>query len=406
MWTRMSTHKSSRPQSDHRVTDHDKSHMSSSHVSMSHVSTSHVASGRSYSSTDIMLKSLNMEPVRELCRLCFDEHTTQHMYTLEQCMCSFCIVCMREYLKVEITQGNVQTITCPDGACVRHGHIESTEIEKIVDSRLYDKYTLLKYQQEVNTDPSRTFCPRPDCDAVVSLRSTSAGQTSNVKATPVKCNKCGMVFCSLCKNTWHESQTCDEHMSVTQKDSTYGIPFVSSEDATIKRCPICRVPIERNDGCAQMMCKQCKHVFCWYCLASLDDDFLLRHYDKGQCKNRLGHSRASVIWHRAQVVGIFAGFGVLLLVASPFLLLAAPCILCCKCKTCHINEEDDPDVLPPSTITWILHPPRLPSTVQSLTGPQTFLKALFMITLLIICVQRLMVLHSDCHWPILWVDKG
>ncbi|CAH2019723.1 unnamed protein product [Acanthoscelides obtectus] len=25
-----------------------------------------------------------------------------------------------------------------------------------------------------------------------------------------------------------------------------------------------------DEGCAQMMCKRCKHVFCWCCLASLD----------------------------------------------------------------------------------------------------------------------------------------
>jgi hypothetical protein len=31
-----------------------------------------------------------------------------------------------------------------------------------------------------------------------------------------------------------------------------------------------QVPIERDTGCAQMMCKRCKHVFCWYCLQSLD----------------------------------------------------------------------------------------------------------------------------------------
>ena len=41
-----------------------------------------------------------------------------------------------------------------------------------------------------------------------------------------------------------------------------------------------------------------------------------------------------------QVVAIFAGFGVLLLVASPFLLLAAPCILCCKYRSCQVNEEE------------------------------------------------------------------
>lgn len=38
----------------------------------------------------------------------------------------------------------------------------------------------------------------------------------------------------------------------------------------IKHCPMCKVPIEKDEGCAQMMCKRCKHVFCWYCLASLD----------------------------------------------------------------------------------------------------------------------------------------
>merc|ERR1711874_239957 len=111
---------------------------------------------------------------------------------------------------------------------------------------------------------------------------------------------------------------------------------------SIKRCPSCKVPIERDAGCVQMLCKKCKHVFCWYCLTSLDDDFLLRHYDKGPCKNKLGHSRASVLWHRAQVIGIFAGFGLLLVVASPLLLFVGPCLLCCKCKPCakHQIEEE------------------------------------------------------------------
>lgn len=36
---------------------------------------------------------------------------------------------------------------------------------------------------------------------------------------------------------------------------------------------------------------------------SPQDDFLLIHYDKGPCRNKLGHSRASVIWHRTQVGG-------------------------------------------------------------------------------------------------------
>lgn len=48
--------------------------------------------------------------------------------------------------------------------------------------------------------------------------------------------------------------------------SQQAVPY----DDTIKRCPSCKVPIERDAGCAQMLCKRCKHVFCWYCLTSLD----------------------------------------------------------------------------------------------------------------------------------------
>lgn len=41
-------------------------------------------------------------------------------------------------------------------------------------------------------------------------------------------------------------------------------------DLPIKQCPVCGIYIERNQGCAQMLCKSCKHTFCWYCLQNLD----------------------------------------------------------------------------------------------------------------------------------------
>lgn len=183
---------------------------------------------------------------------------------------------------------------------------------------------------------------------------------------------------------WHPTMSCEENtrrLAADGQSDGHGIPF---DNDLIKCCPMCAVPIEKDEGCAQMMCKRCKHVFCWYCLASLDvsifhlksmfgmtfltlkktvsfqDDFLLRHYDKGPCKNKLGHSRASVVWHRAQVIGIFAGFGILLLVASPLLLLAAPCIVCCKCRICsgaakleetEVDYDDAAVALQPSSLT-------------------------------------------------------
>jgi hypothetical protein len=46
----------------------------------------------------------------------------------------------------------------------------------------------------------------------------------------------------------------------------------------------------------------------------------------------LGHSRASLFLHRLTIVGIFIGLILLFLIAIPFLILTAPCLLCCRYK--------------------------------------------------------------------------
>ncbi|GFO18858.1 E3 ubiquitin-protein ligase rnf144a [Plakobranchus ocellatus] len=255
---------------------------------------------------------LAIEPVM-LCKLCLQECPRHHLFQLTECKCLFCETCMRQYVAVMIAEGMVEHITCPDAQCKKQPKLTVKEIEKLVDKQAFLRFKRLHFQREVDLDPNRTFCPEIGCETVCHVCSHSGGEGSSALASlakPVMCPTCGLQFCSICKSKWHAPNSCDEEIMNVPKEEA-GIPYTNAEDAKIKRCPVCH------------------------------DDFLLRHYDKGPCKNKLGHSRASVIWHRTQVVGIFAGFGVLLIVASPFLLLAAPCILCCKCKMCRCCDEDD-----------------------------------------------------------------
>ena len=67
------------------------------------------------------------------------------------------------------------------------------------------------------------------------------------------------------------------------------LPFDNEDVAKIKRCPMCHIPIERDEGCAQMMCKRCKHVFCWYCLANLDVSLFL---DSKSCQKLILYSKS------------------------------------------------------------------------------------------------------------------
>ncbi|XP_076264260.1 E3 ubiquitin-protein ligase RNF144A isoform X2 [Rhynchophorus ferrugineus] len=304
-----------------------------------------LASGSKYSLDSASGGFVRVPPTPEppppiLCKLCLTEVPAVTAVKIRQCDCVFCSECMKSYVEFEISEG-AYDISCPDAKCPAQGVLQQDEIKRLAGNELLEKHKKYRLNREIELDKSRCWCPRAGCETVCTLCPSQPCSPQSVS-----CPTCSTDFCSNCKLEWHEGVTCEDHGKRLAKEGKNapdaGIPFDSD---LIKCCPMCGVPIEKDEGCAQMMCKRCKHVFCWYCLASLDDDFLLRHYDKGPCKNKLGHSRASVIWHRTQVIGIFAGFGILLLVASPLLLLAAPCIVCCKCRICNAGttkmENDD-----------------------------------------------------------------
>ncbi|XP_078146052.1 putative E3 ubiquitin-protein ligase RNF144A-B [Centroberyx gerrardi] len=275
---------------------------------------------------------LTLDPLLS-CKLCLGEFPPEEMTTLSQCQCIFCTQCLKQYVELLIRDGLEPNVSCPDSACPKQGRLQEDEIECMVAAESLQRYKRLQFEREVLLDPCRTWCPSSSCQAVCRLP-----EAEPPGSQPARCPLCRLDFCSLCRAAWHPGRACRDRDRDRDRDPER--PPGNSEASPIKRCPKCQVFIQRDEGCAQMMCKNCKHAFCWFCLESLDDDFLLIHYDKGPCRNKLGHSRASVIWHRTQVVGIFAGFGLLLLVASPLLLLATPFVLCCKCK-CS-KRDDDP----------------------------------------------------------------
>ncbi|XP_007901349.1 E3 ubiquitin-protein ligase RNF144B [Callorhinchus milii] len=269
------------------------------------------------------------------CKLCLCEYSFDRMTTLQQCDCSFCTMCMKQYVELMIREGCGSPVTCPDMACSKLGVLQDAEITCLVPADLLQLYQKLKCDREVHLDPFRTWCPESQCQAVCQVEASDSD-----RPVQVNCPSCHTQFCSVCKAGWHPGQTCQESLPITASNvEDSGIPISSDTDAPIKQCPVCHVFIERNEGCAQMMCKNCKHTFCWYCLQNLDNDIFLRHYDKGPCRNKLGHSRASVIWNRTQVVGILVGLGLIVLVTSPLLLLASPCIICCACKSCRVKRK-------------------------------------------------------------------
>jgi len=115
------------------------------------------------------------------------------------------------------------------------------------------------------------WCPSPGCETICKIQDSDLNGLK--PGTPViQCARCQHVYCTVCKLPAHHDVSCEIYKQKLIRQGKLSLvdeePFASYD--SIKKCPFCHVPIEKDSGCAQMMCKRCKHVFCWYCLASLD----------------------------------------------------------------------------------------------------------------------------------------
>ena len=82
---------------------------------------------------------------------------------------------------------------------------------------------------------------------------------------------CGAQFCFGCLEPPHPPIKCEllEKWNERTKDSKGELEAEMNAkwlNANSKKCPKCKVPIEKSYGCNWMTCHSCKHGFCWLCL--------------------------------------------------------------------------------------------------------------------------------------------
>lgn len=239
---------------------------------------------------------------RQMCKLCWLRKSATEMHSLWNCGCCFCRDCLRFYLELNIREGNLSALTCPDAECPVLASskaksplemvVASQEIALLVSPSIYQSYKRYRVNWLVEQDPYRVWCPTPNCETICTIpRQHKSGPGNNNNnnssskkskeqvnnALPVFCNTCRTYFCATCKrklsNT--DSHFCNEDSASKWNSIAHELSLDPELEENIKRCPRCFILIERDEGCAQMMCRSCKHVFCWFCLSSLEVSIIL-----------------------------------------------------------------------------------------------------------------------------------
>ncbi|XP_035681742.1 E3 ubiquitin-protein ligase RNF14-like [Branchiostoma floridae] len=238
------------------------------------------------------------------CNVCFGEKLGADCIGFKGCDHVYCKECMKGYFQVQISEGNVQCLQCPEPKC--ESQALPSQVQELVGGELFARYDRLLLQSSLEGMADVVYCPRKSCQCPVMLEPDSkmAG-----------CTACGYTFCTLCKLAYHGVSPCrikpddlrklrEEYLAASDEgkkflEKRYGKKSIKqaleetfSEEwlkKYAKECPQCGTHIQKLDGCNKMTCIKCRAYFCWLCGMILHHSNPYGHFNKpgSKCFNLL-----------------------------------------------------------------------------------------------------------------------
>uniref|UniRef100_A0A1A8CPS5 E3 ubiquitin-protein ligase RNF14 n=2 Tax=Nothobranchius TaxID=28779 RepID=A0A1A8CPS5_NOTKA len=240
------------------------------------------------------------------CGICFADKLGSTCLCFKECLHVYCKDCMREYFEIQIREGNVQCLNCPEPKCTSVA--TPSQVKQLVDEELFARYDRLLLQSTLDLMADVVYCPRRSCGTAVMVEPDT---------TMGICSACQYAFCTLCKLGYHGVSHCkitaddlrslrDEYLSATPEgkkfmEQRFGKQVVQkaveesfSRDwlkENCKCCPKCGTNIQKVDGCNKMTCTSCRQYFCWLCLGVLSKVNPYSHFNNpnSPCYNQLFH---------------------------------------------------------------------------------------------------------------------
>ncbi|XP_042307173.1 E3 ubiquitin-protein ligase RNF14-like isoform X2 [Sceloporus undulatus] len=215
------------------------------------------------------------------CNICFSEKLgSECMYFLD-CRHVYCKACLKEYFEIQIKDGQVHCLNCPEPEC--HCVATPGQVKELVEEQLFARYDRLLLQSSLDLMSDVVYCPRPCCQTPV---------MQDPCCSMGICSNCSHTFCTVCKMAYHGISTCkmsaekllevrDQYITADQAtkrflEKHYGKRVIEKAVEELRSnqwvkgnsrsCPSCRAPIQKIDGCHKMLCAACNKPFCWFCM--------------------------------------------------------------------------------------------------------------------------------------------
>ncbi|KFM57360.1 E3 ubiquitin-protein ligase RNF14, partial [Stegodyphus mimosarum] len=238
------------------------------------------------------------------CNICFLNKKGIDFIVFRSCQHYFCQDCLKSYFEVQIREGNVNSLNCPEEKC--SSQADGSLVKQIVNKDLFEKYDTLLLSRTLESMSDIAYCPRKACQCPLVI--DSCGRMG-------MCPACKFVFCPFCKMAYHgvapcnlkpeeKQRICDEYLTGDnarreELEKRHGKRVVRSlvEDTLSakwihsysKKCPHCGASIEKTEGCNKMTCFRCGTFFCWLCMKCLKASNPYSHFSErsSECYQQL-----------------------------------------------------------------------------------------------------------------------
>lgn len=237
-----------------------------------------------------------------VCQICYATKEGSEFVVFRTCKHLFCIECIRSFFEVQIQEGNVNSLHCPEGDCKTQA--DGSMVKQVVRKEFYEKYDKMLLSRSLEDMTDVAFCPRKACQCPVLL---------DIGGRMGSCSACDFVFCPFCNMAYHgiapcvfkeeqklllfEEYTKGSRATKEELEKRYGKRLLKNmveetlsenwKDTNSKSCPHCKASIQKDEGCNKMTCFKCGSYFCWMCGIRLKHSDPYEHFRRADSECNL-----------------------------------------------------------------------------------------------------------------------
>ena len=203
------------------------------------------------------------------CPICFNEEDKNSSFITFPCHCTACVDCISQWITLKISEKQYtidSRTTCIMADCKKDMSLQ--EIYQRIPLSSQQKMDEALLQVYFSRQQDIRKCPDSNCQyaGIINLKKSCT--------SPLQCSLCGI--------QWRDKQ----HYTKFEKILNYlkNRSKAKAEDLSqawikqrSKKCPSCKVNIEKNGGCDHMTCKHCNYEFCWICFRRHPAHYQLIH---------------------------------------------------------------------------------------------------------------------------------